>query len=129
MAHSGHRKVAVNELYTEIARQLEEYNEEVNESIDKAADITTKELLNDIREDSPVKSGAYKKGWKRKKLKYTRVVYNKTHPHLTHVLENGHLTKNGKRVKGIKHIKTNEERAIERYEDLCIAIAAEGLRL
>lgn len=129
MARSGHRRITPNELFSEIKRSLEEYDEEVNESVDKAADMLSKELLGDIREDSPVRTGAYKKGWKRKKLKYTRVVYNKTHPHITHLLQNGYTTRSGKRVEGKEHIKKNEERIKERFEDLCVAIVSEGVRL
>ncbi len=123
----GHRKVHPNELYVEIVRELTTYTKEVRENINEAANRVTKELLSDIREDSPVRTGgpkSYKRGWQRKKLKYHYVVYNKNKPYITHILENG-----GKHSRAFPHIKKNAERAVLNYEDMCVAIVSEGVRL
>lgn len=126
---AGHRPVAIDELYSEIARSLSSEVQEIEESVDIAANMVTKELLSDIREDSPVRTGEYKKGWKRKKLKYAYVVYNSKKPERTHLLERGHLKRGGNgRVSAIPHIEPNEKRAVEKFEDMCIKIVAEGVR-
>ncbi len=153
---SGHRVVVLDELYSEIARSISHEVKDIEASVDEAANMVTKELLSDIRDDSPVRTGVYKKGWKRKKLTYVYTVYNKTKPSLTHLLEYGHVCKTGKRegseaqkegiesktrkkyvskkpvkerVEPIEHIKKNEERAVEKFENLCIDIVSAGLRL
>lgn len=131
MGRIGHQKVTPDELASELSRSLVEWTNEVAESIDAAANLVTKELLSDIREDSPGtgRAGSYKRGWSRKKLKYSYVVYNRFKPWLTHLLEFGHARRGGGRVNCIPHIKKNEERAKERFEDLCVDIVSEGLRL
>lgn len=127
---AGHKPVAVDELYIEISRALSNEVAEIEESIDIAANIATKNLLSAIRENSPVKTGEYKKGWKRKKLKHSFVVYNSKKAGLTHLLEFGHKIAGGtKEVKGIPHIKKNEEKAVESFEEMCVAIVSEGVRL
>ena len=93
---------------------LEEFNEEVRQVTEKAMEESAKEAASKLRATSPEKSGAYAKGWSVKKTdKMTRVVYNKTHYQLTHLLENGHVIRNqfGEygRVNGIKHIEPVEE--------------------
>lgn len=127
---AGHRPICVDELYSEISTALSEQTREIEESMKVAADKVTKQLLQDIKEDAPVRTGGYKKGWKRKKLKYSYVVYQSKKAGLTHILEYGRVSKTtGKRI-GIKpHIKVNEERSVNEYEDLCVAIVSEGLRL
>lgn len=57
----AYRPIAVNELYVEITRALSKEVEEIEESIDVAADIATKEALYAIKEDSPVRTGGYKR--------------------------------------------------------------------
>ena len=131
----GHRPVGLDELYTEISRAMSTEVQEIEESVDAAANIVTNEVLSNIRYDSPEgATGEYKKGWKRKKLKYSYVVYNKKKPYITHLLEFGHdiVGRDGKRKgksKAIPHIKKNEQNAVEKFEDLCIEIVSGGLRL
>lgn len=66
-------------------------------------------------------SGAYRKGWRMKTYTENGVkavkVYNETCYQLTHLLEFGHLTKNGKFVKPVPHIKQAEELAERVLED------------
>lgn len=126
---AGHRPIAIDELYVEITRSLSTEVQEIEESVEIAANMVTKELLSDIREDSPVRTGAYKKGWRRKKLKHSYVVYNSKKPEITYVLERGHLKRGGNgRVSPIPHIEPNEKRAANKFEDMCVKIVAEGVR-
>ena len=66
-------------------------------------------------------SGAYRKGWRIKTYTENGMkavkVYNETCYQLTHLLEFGHLTKNGKFVKPVPHIKQAEELAERVLED------------
>ena len=66
--------------------------------------------------DSPVKTGRYKKGWKVKTeyedaFKKSCRVYNSKRPQLTHLLEFGHAKRGGGRTKAYPHIKKNEQKA------------------
>lgn len=65
---------------------------------------------NEIRKNSPKKRSKYSKGWTSKydASKKEVTVYNETAPTLTHLLENGHLTKsfrNKTRIKPQPHIR------------------------
>lgn len=103
-------KVSLDSLDEEIKKALEDYNVEVvrvtNESIKEAA----KEAAKTLKNGGPYKNrtGAYAKGWtarqrEKKKIQgYT--VYNKDHFQLTHLLEYGHQSRNGGRVKAFSHI-------------------------
>lgn len=66
-------------------------------------------------------SGLYRKGWRIKTYTENGVkavkVYNETCYQLTHLLEFGHLAKNGKFVKPVPHIKQAEELAERVLED------------
>ena len=66
-------------------------------------------------------SGLYRKGWRMKTYTENGVkavkVYNETCYQLTHLLEFGHLAKNGKFVQPVPHIKQAEELAERVLED------------
>lgn len=107
---------------------LNGYVADINENVEIAADMCSKECLQDIKEDSPVNTGEYRKGWKRKKKGHGCVVYNSKKPELTYPLEKGHLKSNHKgRVPGHPHIEANGKRLSDRFYDLCVDIVA-GLR-
>lgn len=105
----------------------------VGDQIDKILDEYTKELrieagdiIKDVAEEtarivaeaSPVGDSPrrhYAKGWKVKAIHTAGVtsddyvVYNATKPHLTHLLENGWVMRNGERHEGTPHISKGEE--------------------
>lgn len=107
--------IVVN-LYEQMSEILDEIKEDVHDCAERAADKAGKETVNKVKALSPSKSGEYKRGWTRKKLKATSdygatvIVYNKTMPGLTHLLNNGHVLRNkyGEfgRVSGDGHIGT-----------------------
>lgn len=124
-------------LYEAIGRVLEDYSSEISRSLDAAADDLSKELLDNIRADSPVHrktlrrkgrdrpAGAYRKGWHRRR-EGGRFVISNTHYRLTHLLENGHALRRGGRmigsVKAYPHILGNADRISKRYEERAKAI-------
>ena len=70
----------------------------------------------EIRAASPRRTGHYAKGWRVKETAFpngdvTETVYNAAAPGLTHLLEDGHVTVNGRRVAGKAHIAPAEQRA------------------
>ena len=100
-----------NDLADLIAKELAAYSDEVTEEVDKIAEQVADETVDELKETSPKRYGKYRRSWKKKKF----VVFNAV-ASLTHILENGHLSRNGGRVAGIVHIKPAEEKAIQNFE-------------
>ncbi len=113
--------ISVDGLADAISETLQQYSDAVIGGIKKAEDITAKECKENLEADSPVgATGKYKKGWKvtvtaDTPLEKHTVIHNKQ-AGLTHLLENGHATRNGGRTRAFPHIKPNEEKANEAFE-------------
>lgn len=109
--------VKIDQLGAEIAQALSQYTEEVSKAIEAEIDTTAEALKEEIKAKSPVRTGSYKKGWKVKKESskgtVTRTVYNKTDYQLTHLLEFGHVNRDGTRTHGKAHIGPAEDKYIK----------------
>lgn len=111
---------------TLLSEALYEVNTECNEILFKCMSKAMKKAKQDVVNSSPVLTGEYKKGWsvRTKRLKYgfDGVIYNKTHPRLTHLLNNGHIVRNQfgtyGREEGDNHIMNARDRAEEYLLDL-----------
>ena len=110
--------IKADQLAQEIVKILDDYRDttidKMKESVDKAA----KQAVNELKTSSPKRTGAYAKDWAAKKDRkankwaYGKVVYNKKHYRLTHLLEKGHRKVNGGIVAARPHIAKVEEKAI-----------------
>lgn len=115
-------KVDYNSLSEEIQNQLKTFgtalNREINEGLKEVAEQTAATL----RKGGPYneRSGKYTGDWdvKLRNRSYSSVtmteeytVYNKKNYQLTHLLEKGHVSRNGSRVRPFEHIKPAEELA------------------
>lgn len=122
--------ISINNLATEIVLAVKEYTEDVTEAIEKELDSTSKIVLSDIQAGSPVKTGRYRKGWKRKKeseggtIKY--IIYNKDRPFLAHLLEFGHAKVNGGRVSGKPHIRPSYDAHVPAMQERIEKIIQKG---
>ena len=102
-------------LVVEIGKILDEYVAEVNDTVEAEIDKISKEAVSRLKAASPKDRGEYARGWSSRKLAdKTSVVYNRTHPGMTHLLERGHVIANqygrtGGRAKAQPHIKPVEE--------------------
>ena len=109
-------KVDYNSLSEEIQNQLKNFgtslNREINEGLKEVAEKTAETL----RQGGPYneRSGKYTRDWdvKLRKRSYSSVtmteeytVYNKKNYQLTHLLEKGHVSRNGSRVRPFEHYK------------------------
>ncbi len=102
-------QMSADDIVNEIMGQLVEYSEEVDEIMQDEIDQVSKDAKKDLSTNPiiPERTGEYKKSFRIKKVAqgsgYKRnVLYNKLHQ-LTHLLENGHLTRAGTRTRKFPH--------------------------
>lgn len=115
------KSVKIDSLSKEISKALESYSDDISEIVENVANDVGKEAVSELKETSPKKSGSYANGWTLKKGKssrnrYSIKIHNKTDYQLTHLLELGHVTRNGGRTKPISHIRPVEKKYSEEYE-------------
>ena len=99
----------------EIQKALKAYAYDVAEDITIAKDEVSKEFKTNVTKDSPEQTGSYQKGWRIKKFKKGNIIYNKTDYQITHLLEHGHINKDGGRTSPRIHIRPNEEIAVKDF--------------
>lgn len=110
--------IKADQLAQEIVKILDDYRDTTVDKMKEAVDKAAKQAVNELKTSSPKRTGAYAKDWaakkdrKANKLAYGKVVYNKKHYRLTHLLEKGHRKVNGGTVAARPHIAKVEEKAI-----------------
>ena len=109
------RRVTSNQLASEIMNALKEYKEVTDDVVKQAVNTVSEETKKMVQSASPTDSGGYKKGWTASKTEV--VVYNRSKPGLTHLLEKGHAKRGGGRVEAKVHIAPAESYAISQLED------------
>ena len=109
-------KIQADELAKAIEEIVGDYTQEVKTAVDNVLGDVAKETVGKVKEKSPVRTGAYKRGWtvtKEKTATNTRfIVRNKTKYMLTHLLEKGHANRGGGFTEGTPHIAPAEEWAV-----------------
>ena len=111
-------------------RALTEISEEEDEILFTCMSKAMRMAKKDVINNSPVGKSTkhYKDGWavrtKRLRHGFEGVIYNKTHPGLTHLLNNGHIVKNQygtyDRKEGDNHITNARDRADEYLINLLV---------
>lgn len=114
-------KLEAEDLPDKIVEQLKGWaNGDLRQALNEAIQETAETGAKMLQKDGPYKSrmGKYAKGWQAtlRKRRYSSItgleqysINNKTRYQLTHLLENGHVGRDGKRVKAFEHIKPVEE--------------------
>lgn len=124
-------KLTIDNFETEIEKLLSEYGDEVKDNLDDATKKITKEGVKLLRSESKANFGTSQKRSKKYASSWTTqfetgrmstqgTIYN-TESGLPHLLENGHVTRNGTgrtlgSVKGRKHIEPVEQKLITAFE-------------
>ena len=122
-------RATIDTLGDSITLVLEDCVRQANKSNDETLDHISKEALNVVKDNAPAREngGIYKKGLKRKKtkderdeLQYTLYAGGKESS-LSHLVENGHLTRNGEStVPGKPHFAKGQEYAAKEIEAVFI---------
>lgn len=102
----------MNDFAGELARELQRYANVVEEELTNAQEDVADIAVGKLRQNSPKKTGGYRKGWRKKKVDKAIVIHN-TKGQLTHLLENGHAKTGGGRVLEKVHIRPVEEYVID----------------
>lgn len=109
------------DIGTAIMKELGTYSNDLVERINVSSKKCANKLKREIQENSPEKTGDYKKGWRVRQVYKSHtlsqyVVHNATDYQLTHLLEFGHAVKGGtERVKPIPHIAPAEEKVVGEF--------------
>ena len=127
------RKTALSQLNDAIAGILDEYAEDIGGNVNSIVEQMGKKGAQALRKESmqqfPTGTGEYAKGWKsqvnRERMSTTAVIYNES-PGLPHLLEYGHVSRNGTgrtfgQVAGREHIESVAEELTEAFEREVVA--------
>lgn len=118
--------MADRSVSAQLDKILEQYGRKANEAVEKSAKRAGRDTAKDLKNTSPKRTGEYASSWSTKVTRSSGrligvTVYNKRYQ-LTHLLENGHVTKNKKgeygRTRPIKHIEPAEQEGIQNFEQL-----------
>ena len=114
-------RVRIDQMAHVIMEGLQEYADLATDDLKKAVKKAGDEAKEDIQNNAPVKTGAYKKSWTVKTMKETSnamevVVHSKNRYQLAHLLEFGHAKRGGGRTRAFPHIAPAEQRAAELLE-------------
>ncbi|MCH4566039.1 HK97 gp10 family phage protein [Bacillus sp. ES1-5] len=113
---------SVDDLVSEIARELQRYANVVEENMEEAKGKVADDLVSELKQKSPKSTRKdtrkYAKGWRKKKEGNAIIVHNALKPQLTHLLEKGHAKVGGGRVPAKVHIAPAEEKAINEFTKL-----------
>lgn len=117
-----------------LAQKCKEYTDDVKQEVADGLEKIGKETLEEVKNASPVyagkskkiKKGAYKKGWTISKTQAkgeTQIVIHNKKYYLVHLLENGHVLRDGTgricgEVQPKKHVEPAENHANEKVDAL-----------
>lgn len=126
-------KVKPEQLDAAIREQLETYSEEVRQNLNENLKEVAEKTAETLKQGGTYKerTGKYTPDWSvtaRKAVSTVKgeqySVHNRKHYQLTHLLEKGHVTRNGRRTRAFEHILPAEQAA----EELAVAAVEKAVR-
>ena len=105
-----------------LADAFSQFDGELTAELEDGLSEIGKNTAKKVRSLSPEKSGKYRRGWKVSKEKYrgsfTVTVHNKQYS-LVHLLENGHLNRDGtSRARAVPHVAPAQQDAERQVDEL-----------
>lgn len=102
------------DITDQLANVVQQYASSVRQGIENALKGVGEEAKKKVKASSPRRSGKYSRGWRvdfQNDGEHIRCVVHQKNPtyRLTHLLEEGHKTRNGSRTKAQPHIRAVEE--------------------
>lgn len=122
------KKTPLEKLDTAISKILKDYADEISTNADEVAIAMGRKGAAALRQEVSADfggTGKYAKGWTvqvdRQRLYTDVIIYNRT-PGLPHLLEHGHLMRNGRRWTPPKqHIEPIEQELVTQFEKEVLA--------
>lgn len=113
--------IRTDQIAAAIARAVQDYTEDVTAGIEKTVGEVAELVRTDTEAMSPKRTGRYARGWKVSKQDKPgvarRIIWNKKHYRLVHLLEKGHAVRGGGRVPGRPHLRPAFERHVNQLQD------------
>lgn len=115
------KSLPIDGISAAIVRELSKYTNNLADGIKQDAREVSKDLIKNLKRDSPKNTTEYSTGWRAKveidtRDEITVRVHNAKKPWITHLLEKGHAQRGGGRTPAKVHIASNEKLAIEEFE-------------
>lgn len=110
-------ETVIRDFTQELMQQLQEWGKLKQQDLEVESEKAAKELVAELKQTSPKKTGKYAKGWRIKKRGTKYIVHNATDYQLTHLLEHGHAKRNGGRTAAKVHIRPAEQKMIREFQD------------
>ena len=112
----------VSDVTAEIKKAVDEYTDDVIQAMNEAAKVSADRAAESLRGSGPARSGKYRRGWKVKDQSgrvgtVSKIVHNAIRGRLTHLLEKGHVNRDGSRTAAKVHIKPVEEQVKRDFEN------------
>ena len=127
------QKLTADNFSEQVSKILKDYEGDITDSvgeislkIGKSGAQAIKNEANTKFNDVHLQKGRYGSGWKAEITEQTRLktvvtIHNAKYPGLPHLLEYGHLTRNGKRTTPRPHIKPVEDQITKEFETEVVA--------
>lgn len=122
--------IDIDQMAIEIVKAYSDYTDDVRAAIEKAADDISKDVLAEVRDLAPVRTGEYRRSFRRRKIRsgdqtgYT--IWSPKHYQRTHLLEHGWTTRKGTRVPGRPHMGPAEKKYVPKFEKRVEQIIRDG---
>lgn len=127
------QKLTADNFSEQVSKILKDYEGDITDSVGEISLKIGKSGAQAIKNDANTKfkdvnlpKGRYGSGWKAEITEQTRLktvvtIHNAKYPGLPHLLEYGHLTRDGKRTTPRPHIKPVEDQITKEFEAEVVA--------